>query len=822
MTTNPSITFLKIEDYIGVSINTISNKEKKVLLIIIDNKSLFNDLNLVCQNLPRLVKRNQNYVDYSEISIIYSHPNISSITTTNGNIYTTMSKLLKPSTNNNSIEYLRNLLEYVKIKHILQNKEKIDCICISNSYLGYINDDMSELFKYMNNQTNFVYYDFNILNNINFFNEIQHFNYFNNFKNNDPSIFIEFIKEYSFHSKVLNEIKLEITNGEFICNMQHQIQKKGNNGYFLIDIISNETPVVLKMTIVYHNTDIYECSYEIKDTKVDDNDFLFIEYTLDNILIPTDIDKKNKFKENLNNMKSIVNKRYKLSQNEGKIEISRSLVWMNRYLRTLNEYNLNELIDDKDKHNDVYILATKSQNNIKFSRLKEKFNERLIKNKNMLKSANELFTLDDSVKEFIDIHDIIMENKHPFMKSCETFYSVISVSNWFEELQNGSSIGLMIKIKSDDATKIGIPGCKVTIPEITLSYISIKDYIESIIFHFDKKNNGNGYGNLNEKEIFTGNGIGSSNAVIPMYINTNHWVQAKRHLPYVLGIILAHNPLGYTDNHINFMFYLLSDMTRKTFIENTNFSIMWIKAYLALFRTCSEIAFERNYNKGIKSIVNNYLTDPYKRLVSRPFDNDIIIGQILCTGLKLDNDKLDKFIEFIFEDCIRRKVSSSYKIHYINFLSTLITENKIDELNDEIRTLIEYVDKNIKYAIELLLSFRRMYNILSTLTIEIGGFRKLLKIMDDNYGSVPDDICENIFSKINSNRISNDVSYSDLYKERNIINNPENKILTYILQSIIYGKDKERKKAIIDNKLNIEDTSLLSTIEIVNMFLNNM
>ena len=194
-------------------------------------------------------------------------------------------------------------------------------------------------------------------------------------------------------------------------------------------------------------------------------------------------------------------------------------------------------------------------------------------------------------------------------------------------------------------------------------------------------------------------------------INPEHWKQAKKHIPYVLGIIISHNPLGYTERHINFMFYLLVDMTVKTFINNANFSIMWIKMYLALLRTCSEIAYEKGYNKGIKKIINNYIADPYKRLIVRPFDNDVIIGQLLCTGIKLENNDLDKFIEYIYEDCVRRKVASLYNANYIKFLID-IKNNRDEDLEKEIDTLINFVDQKTKYVCELLISFRRMFNII--------------------------------------------------------------------------------------------------------------
>lgn len=806
MNYTPEISVSQIDKFIGINIlNKSLKKNDESLIIVIDNRTLYNEYSLICQNLPRLIEKKKDLINYLHIKIIYSYPKFGCININQDNIYYNISKLIKISTKNMGNDHFDDFFNYI-MECLNHSKEvykniPVNCIIISNAYNNFIKENSIGKLRLINKETKLVYYDFNILNNIMMF-DVDNLNYNNNLKNNDDANFINFIKNYLNNIQGENMI-LKLKNANFFGKDELPLEKTNNN--FILIEKNNTGPI--DILLEYDSNKIIVCNIENNLIECK-NEVRYIENSLDFI-------KENNVHnavDYINIYKIIIKRRYEQAQKEGNIEISRSLIWINKYLRELANTYLDNLIEINEDNN-IVKLATKSENKIKLMKLKEKFRERMIKNKNMLNSSKHIYYIDENINKFIEEHENKI-TKSEFEKSCETFYSVISVSNWFDELKNGSSMGFMIKLSSDDISKLAIPGSRVKIEEITLTFLSIKDYIDSIIYHFDK--NKNDYGNLNNKEIFKGNGLGCSNAVIPLYINNYHWQQAKKHMPYVFGIILAHNPLGYNENHLNFMFYLLADMTRRTFIENS--SIMWLKLYFALLRTCSEIAFEKKYNKGIKSLINNYIEEPYKRLILRPFDNDVIIGQILCTGTKLESDKFNKFIEYIFEDCIRRKVSSLYNVNYIQYLITIKKEKK-NELEEELNTLINYVDQNIKYITELLLSFTKMYKIIRELTSEIGGFIKFLNILEENYGSLPDVTCQNIFEKyIKVNKISDNISYKDLYKEINVQDEyMKSKILLCILQSIEYGKNKERKYA-IDNNLLLKFDTNLTIDEILNIY----
>ena len=297
----------------------------------------------------------------------------------------------------------------------------------------------------------------------------------------------------------------------------------------------------------------------------------------------------------------------------------------------------------------------------------------------------------------------------------------------------------------------------------------------------------NSYGNLNNEEIFKGNGLGSGNAVIPLYINDIHWKQAKKHLPFVLGTILAHNPIAFNENHLNFVFSLLTEMTAKSFTCNSLLSVQWIKSYMSLLRTCSEIAYEKKYNKGIKKIVAEYIDKPEK-LKKRPFGIDVMMGQFMCTGSNLDNDKFIKFVKCMYEDNVRKIIGKKYTYDYIDYLISI--KNDKNYLQKEIDTFTSFLDNEMKYSNEHILSFVHMNRIMEELKKDLGGFKSLLKLLDDNYGSLPDTIAESTLNKIQNQKITNS-SYSNIYDCVGICKEDMKAKLMHTILQIISGKKKD-------------------------------
>lgn len=369
----------------------------------------------------------------------------------------------------------------------------------------------------------------------------------------------------------------------------------------------------------------------------------------------------------------------------------------------------NNIVASINKYKNSYIDSLSRYNRITNKKLQFIFNKRIIHN----------FINKETNNNIIDVKlDVELEDSDELDEACDLFCSPITLSNWYEEIQEGNVMGLMINIKTTDNLKLSFRSA----PEIALmtnDVISIKDYMESLE-EYNTKENKTGNLDLNGQDIFKDQGK-ITNAIIPLYIHKEHWKIAQQHIPTIYGIILAHNPNGYCPRHLNFNFYLLMEMMHELCIKNINCTIKDIKIFMALFRTCAEISYERNYNIK-KMVLNNIANRDNDKKINNEYDNMTMLGQILSSS------------------CITRKLLTNENIRDICY--GMIENNNNNKL------------------LELLIFFLGMYQILK---IKI-GFRKFLAEIDECYSNYPDVKCLDIKTKITDFTLNNQPCYNTFSK----------------------------------------------------------
>ena len=80
---------------------------------------------------------------------------------------------------------------------------------------------------------------------------------------------------------------------------------------------------------------------------------------------------------------------------------------------------------------------------------------------------------------------------------------------------------MILNICSSRFNKLGF-GASTNIMNITSTFYPCNDYIELCNEFFNNNND------LAQGLMFKGNAIGNGNCVIPLYINKNHWIIAKK------------------------------------------------------------------------------------------------------------------------------------------------------------------------------------------------------------------------------------------------------------------------------------------------------
>lgn len=433
---------------------------------------------------------------------------------------------------------------------------------------------------------------------------------------------------------------------------------------------------------------------------------------------------------------------------------------------------------DQDKYFAEYAKrAKKDSSNYKYQHRLDKTS---LENLTLLETSSQIKKVLESPRITSFIDDIEKEEDNAqYKESVEIFNSGITLSNWFDEFQDGGALGLLIKLSSSPLAKLGV-GSNINILEITTTFMPVVDYVDGAINFFNKQS-AELFGDLNRKEIIRGTGIGSGNAIVPLYINRYHWSIAKLFLPQILGIIISHNPLHYRDGHQKFMFTILLDMTVKTHISDCHIlSERWIRCLSALHRTCAEICFENKYSYGLKTYIGNYLSNPYRRISKNSFEYLTLLGQIFSTGYRLEDGQLVQIIKYILEDLIR-------------MIGSNVNAQQFDKNPQKVVTRMEEI---LRYDLKVLVSFVSVYNVFQNLYQKLGGYNKYIKHLERHYGVLPDDLTKFLFEEIKKNGFSADIlKFSDVYTALSIPYE-QSDILWYIDQGSKQWRNKVRKEAV--------------------------
>lgn len=404
----------------------------------------------------------------------------------------------------------------------------------------------------------------------------------------------------------------------------------------------------------------------------------------------------------------------------------------------------------------------------------------------IIKNVDKIKDLDNIMSQ--DIQKFIEENKDSdddkFIESCEFFNSTITLSNWFEEMENNNGIGLLIKISKGHLNT-------------TNTYMSITDYIAMTLDYFQKNKNIK-FGDLVNTSIIKGTAIGEANALIPLYINKHHWSLSKKYLEMVLAIIASGNPFSYHPTQIKLYFDLFSEITVKMF-DKSSLNEKAIQNYIAFLRTCAEICFEKGYNRGISNIINAFVNNKTERI-----DFIKICSQALSTGYYLDKDTLKQFIHNILIDLIKDSVIQSNNNKYIETLKTL---NDIGIIKEATNTVLK-LNNNMQEEFRFLMYYYKMNFVLKDLiSTTIGSYNKFIKGLDQNYGLFDHKLCQKMIQLISSEIGAKNIELKDLYQLIEQEYSHET-ILYYALQGL--NKDNYR----ISGPHNIHDlVSYMSQIK---------
>ena len=318
-----------------------------------------------------------------------------------------------------------------------------------------------------------------------------------------------------------------------------------------------------------------------------------------------------------------------------------------------------------DRVNKIYDeIINKIKENINDSLLIEILNLNMTdKNINILllnKNLINLINKDDKSKNLID--NITSTNIVSDEKSKNLYYSVITQTNWIDELEYGNFMGLLISIKPNKLNMSGHNLDHIPINEITHTIIGFDQILEV----YKMKRYEDDY--IYYGDIISGNGVGNGNCIIPLYINEMHWKCVKLYFDYNMGLIFNRNPFNSTYKHQYIYAHLLFKMINHTFSNEEYRSDKWINLLFSVLRTNYEI-YKTNKN------LDKFAIDKCYRIDCNLYE---ITLEFLFNKSFFD-------IRLLFEEFVRRSFKNIYKD--INVLDEIYNFDETTALNYDIHSV---------------------------------------------------------------------------------------------------------------------------------------
>lgn len=789
-----------MQEYIGIKLNKLKvnqllnkfiipkNVNTKVLIVCIDNYSLDKKSLYYAKHIANSIKKSTLYINYQDIIVVESYPTLQITHITDQEIYKHFNMIrIDNEKHDNTVNKERRviLLNMFNdlVKDISNNFDHNITTLLLTKYL-YSGEEYDDIFKNLATQTNFkyLYTYYSAYAQINNSYQID--------DNYDNIVFDHLIAltKYDF-----DKYKISIIVDNTDTDTDTDINKSSAETFLLFPdelymIITNNVNKDTKFKMLLYYDDKF-----VMMEHMSKNDVSYIELNydasknIDDLLAIYEIALDNQLI--IPNMRENLSKMYQehTEQTEHKYQI----VYLIKKYKTVNDKETNKMMKNTNKSNNDFIQMLNefikiSNLHVKDKNILDRINQTI--NKNFNKTNNDILTILQSIKRSdlqienntdadtdtdadADADADNVSNEFRLQESRDFFLSMLTLTDWVDELDNENTIGILLNVHTNDLARIGANGSTVNITNITSTFVPIKDYIDTILILFKNENQDD----VNNIRGICGNIIGQGNTALPIFICEQHWKLARIHLEYLLGIALVNNPFGYVDSHLNFMFCVLTEMGRQIFRNINNKDI---KMYIAMFRTCAQIAYEKGYHKGIKKMITNLTNDGGKMSTIRPFGADCIFGQIIATGATIDENLLNKLCDKIYEN-----IFWSTCVKYIKY-------EKFEQEENYTGNIISFVEKLMTTNIEIIMSNFLMIKIFKTVIVANNGFKKFLNKIDKYYSNLDDENVE-LFVKLLKDKANYKISGESLYEL--IQMNYKEKTEKYVKNSVMYNKMKLRK-----------------------------
>lgn len=713
-----------------------TKKSKNKLIIVIDNILIDNGI-MANYKIIELIWRLKNRNFYNEITIYKVNPIIEKYVVNEKSFFKDILKILLDESYLTQTHYTIPLYCTIVKESLYKNIENgfENTMILFNNSLFMADDDDEDIpdefcatFQEMSEISNFTFYDINGTNHQ--FSKINHLNYLNFYSDIIEDSFVNY---YDF------EKKLYAMHHRPVFDSINFSSKKTNTN-FSMNIYTDKFLYVGKKII--SNTIKEKELREFKKKHFLD----YMYHTLDNfniISIPTEKADLCTLSKIILIYKKEIKQRLPKKTQEKKLLQELFMIKLRcteeKIIKAL--HNINEKINN-DYNELIREYISNAKFNFKDSKMLDKYTTKLTKHDVKLEH---IFNKKELNTHFINKYKEIIEEEDdtykPFLDSLEIYNSNLTMANWFDEYTEQGTMGIILGVETNDYVKLGINNKLINITFTNNPYMPFKDYLESIMLTY-RNNSDKIYGDLNEISVMGGTNNGVYNSIIPIYINKEHWELARKHMIPALGLSLAHNPIGYLDKYKKFPFFVLSNMTNEIFNSNSKLkSERFFQSYMALWRTCSQLALESGYHKGIIKYVNDFCnkTDIFLHH-NNTFELVTVFGQLLACNTPLTSDQLNKFImRYILKIIYYRIESNSRKITSFKLDNTPIDAKNIYSCANVLKSIDDAILKINNLIVNeylYLINFLKMSKFMKSWIKSKGGYKSFVNYLDENYSAI--------------------------------------------------------------------------------------
>ena len=255
-----------------------------------------------------------------------------------------------------------------------------------------------------------------------------------------------------------------------------------------------------------------------------------------------------------------------------------------------------------------------------------------------------------------------LKNKYSIESIESTGTCVISCNNWLEALEQGDCLCLTLDVTRSQAA-IADPS-QVVVKAVGPSMMTAESFLDSVLYSLkNTQNPENVHGgfdrNATGSEVVTGLSRESITAVLPLYINDEHWSVAKQKMKPIMGFVATLDVMGYSFSQVRTIpFLVLAHLLKNNDDSEHHKNLIKLvsETCCQILKDCSTPGLEKKMSEEVLSLVTQYNTHPLIRTVDSIPNNEIFLMQIFCSvkcGFQMPTlDKL--FYSNLGEEELRR------------------------------------------------------------------------------------------------------------------------------------------------------------------------